>query len=134
MGVLTPVFRPPLKGVPARNLDGSSLGVPPQAQCTREKPSEVPDIRAIITSVLKELGLVGKGAVTQQEGETPAALNPTTKGKKGKKGKLSPSTTAATARRADDQERKATKQAKSNTSTQQVETDTRAQQEGNGGT
>lgn len=67
MGTLTPVFRPPLKGVAARNLDDGSLGVPPQppqAQCVGGRSQEVPDIRAIVMSVLKELGLVGRGAAT----------------------------------------------------------------------
>lgn len=87
MDMMTPVFRPPLRGVATRNLDDGSLGAPPQEQTTRDGISAAPDIRAIITSVLKEMGLAGGGVTPQQVEGTPAAQNPNTRGKKGKKGK-----------------------------------------------
>lgn len=87
MGMMTPVFRPPLRGVATRNLDDGSLGAPPQDQIIRDGSSVAPGIRAIITSVFKEMGLAGKGVAPQQVEETLAAQNPNIKGKKDKKGK-----------------------------------------------
>lgn len=141
METMTPVFRPPLRGVASRNLDNGSLGAPPQEQTTRDGTSAAPDIRAIITSVLKEMGLAGGRVTPQQMEGTPAAQNPNTKGKKGKKGKegdkvgqtgrppssllppgrtMPPPITAATARPAEDQGRRATDQPGPSPSTQQT--------------
>lgn len=153
-GILTPVFRPPLKGVAARNLDDGSLGVPPQttrAQSNRERPPEALDIRATITAVLKELGLTGRGATSQiQGGEPPTTPNRISEKRKKRKGKQegkagqtsgpmapllpqvwnTPSSiiTAATGQ-VDDHGRKVTAQAGLNTCPQQVRADTGAQQD-----
>lgn len=149
-GLMAPVFRPPLRGVATRNLDNGSLEAPPQEQTSRDGTAVAPDIRTIIVSVLREMGLAGRGIVSQQAEETPAIRDPKIKGKKSRKGKreakvgqagrsptslptpgrgMPPPTTAVTVRRTDDQGQGPNEQPRPNPSSLQTGTTARAQQD-----
>lgn len=141
--MMAPVFRPPLRGVATRNLDDGSLRAPPQEQSTGDGTTVTPDIRAIIVSVLKEMGLAGGGVAPRQAEVTLVARDPNAKGKKGKKGKkgdkvgqmgrpstplpppgrtMPPPITGATAGRTDDQGQKSNDQLGPSPSTLQTGT------------
>lgn len=55
-----PVFRPPLRGVPARNLDDGTLGPVPRTALPRREETRTPDIKGVVMAVLKELGITAR--------------------------------------------------------------------------
>lgn len=149
-GLMAPVFRPPLKGVATRNLDDGSLEMPPRERTSRDGTAGAPDIRTIIVSVLREMGLAGRGAVSQRVEETLTTRDPKTRGKKSRKGKgevkvgragrfpislptpgsgMPPPTSAVTAHRKGDQGQGPNEQPRPNPGSLQTGTTARAQQD-----